>query len=110
MGETETSEGKILADAVTDGDGTPRTGGTPIEAAIQLGIPRLAADNALRVIHRALAGTSRHDAFDQAIGNVTEHLHAAIGLIDYGRRRDALRAWEISPQQWRELIEDYPGR
>lgn len=85
-------------------------GGTPIDAATQLGIPRRAADNALRVIHRTLTATSRHQAFDHAIGNLIEHLNTATGLVDYGRRRTALAAWEISPQQWRGLIDGLPGQ
>ncbi|GIE93911.1 hypothetical protein [Paractinoplanes rishiriensis] len=86
------------------------TGGTLIDAANQLGIPRLAADNALRVTHRALAATSRHKAFDHAVGNLIEHLDTTAGLTDHGRRRDALRTWEIPPGQWQELIDGLPGQ
>jgi hypothetical protein len=85
-------------------------GGTLIDAATQLGIPRPAADNALRVTHRTLAATSRHEAFDHAVGNLIEHLNTAPGLIDYGQRREALRTWEIPPGQWQELIDGLPGQ
>ncbi len=86
------------------------TGGTLIDAAAHLGIPRLAADNALRVTHQTLAATSRHERFDHAVGNLVEHLNTTTDLIDYGRRRDALRTWEIPPDQWQELIDGLPGQ
>ena len=31
-------------------------------------------------------------------------------VFDYGRRRDALRTWEIPPGQWQELIDGLPGQ
>jgi hypothetical protein len=85
-------------------------GGTAIDAAIQLGIPRLAADNAIRVINRALASSARHTSFDQAVGTLVEHLDAATDPVNYGRRRDALRDWQISPNEWLELIDGLPGQ
>jgi hypothetical protein len=83
-------------------------GGTLIEAGIRLGIPRPAADNALRITNRALAASSRHAAFDQALGNLVEHLDAATDLVDYGRHCEALATWEITPDQWHDLIEGLP--
>ncbi|WP_433229888.1 TniQ family protein [Micromonospora sp. CA-248260] len=85
-------------------------GGTPIDAAAQLGIPRPAADNALRVVHRVLHATSGHEAFDHAVDNLIQHLNTATGLIHYGSRRTTLAAWEISPQQWQNLIDGLPGQ
>jgi hypothetical protein len=83
-------------------------GGTTGDAAIRLGIPRRAADNAIRVVNRALTQTARHAAFDQAIRDLTEHLNTLTGLTDYGGRRDALGTWEITPDQWRTLIQGLP--
>jgi hypothetical protein len=85
-------------------------GGTAIDAAIQLGIPRLAADNAIRVINRALAGSQRHAAFDRAVNNLVQHLDDNPELDDYGRRRDALHSWEITPDHWQSLIDGLPGQ
>jgi hypothetical protein len=85
-------------------------GGTAIDAAIRLGIPRLAADNAIRVINRALAGTERHPAFDHAVTRLVQHLDANPELVDYGRRRDALSGWEITPDHWQSLIDGLPGQ
>ncbi|SRR6266540_604474 len=85
-------------------------GGSPIDAAIPLGIPRPAADNAIRVINRALALSSRHAAFDQAVDSLVQQLDATSDLVDYGRRRDALRTWEITQDQWRDLIDGLPDQ
>jgi hypothetical protein len=83
-------------------------GGKVLDAAIRLGIPWRAADNAIRVVNPALAGSSRHTAFDQAVADLAHHLDTATDLVDYGRRRDTLSAWEISPDQWHKLIEGLP--
>jgi hypothetical protein len=46
-------------------------------------------------------------AFDAAIDNLADVLDAAApALIDYGRRRRALRDWTISPGEWSVLTED----
>jgi hypothetical protein len=83
--------------------------GTAIHAEIRLGIPRLAADNAIRVINRALASSAHHTAFGQVVGTLVEHLDTATDLVDYDCRRDAHRTRQIPPGQWRDLIEGYPG-
>jgi hypothetical protein len=83
-------------------------GGTIADAATQLDIPRQAADHAITVVNHTLAQTSRRTAFDQAIHNLAEHLDALTELTDYGKRRNALRAWEITPDQWQTLIAGLP--
>lgn len=85
-------------------------GGHPLDAAVQLGIPRAAADNAMRVINRALTTSSRHPRFDRAVAKLVQRLDSTAGLINYGRRRDALAAWQISPTRWRQLIKGLPGQ
>jgi hypothetical protein len=85
-----------------------RLGGTTGDAAVQLGIPRRAAENAITVVNRTLAQTARHAAFEQAIRDLTEHVNTLTGLTDYGRRRDALSTWQITPDQWSTLIQGIP--
>jgi hypothetical protein len=85
-------------------------GGMLLDAASPLGIPRPAADNAIRVVNRALDVTSRRTAFDHALATLVHQLGSASDLINYGRRRHALQSWQINPDQWRTLIEGLPER
>jgi hypothetical protein len=68
-----------------------------------LGLPRSAAAYAAAEVPRQL-GARRQRAFGEAIDALAGSLHTATGLTDYGRRRDALRTWTITPGQWQDLI------
>jgi hypothetical protein len=84
------------------------TGGPAANAGMLLGIPRSAAHYAATDVPRQLGRRQR--AFDKAIDALAHNLHTAAALTNYGRRRDALRGWTISPDQWQELINGLPGR
>jgi hypothetical protein len=82
-------------------------GGSAAKAAEYLGIPPSAAANALTVIKQQLRGRSR-TTFNDAVDSLTNHLNNTANPTDYGKRRDALKAWSISPQEWDQLIAGLP--
>jgi TniQ len=78
-------------------------GGPPSHAGTLLGLPASAASHAVSVVRSQLGTADRRAAFDAAIDALVEHLDTATDLVDYGKRRNALAAWTITPDQWRTL-------
>lgn len=37
------------------------------------------------------------------VGAVAQHLDTATIRVDYGKRREALKAWSMSPEEWHAL-------
>ena len=48
------------------------------------------------------------DRFTKALRNIAEDLDPASGLINYRRRREALRNWSLTPGTWHEIITSLP--
>jgi TniQ protein len=88
-----------LAQIATDSPAT--------DAGTLLGLPRSAAHYAVTDVSRQL-GARRRRALDNAIDALADSLHTANRRLDYGRRRDTLGAWTITPDQWHELIDGLP--
>ena len=84
-------------------------GGTATVAAELLGIPRDATKNALTVVKQQLLHRDR-EKFDAAIHTIAGHLDTATTRTDYDQRRDALKNWSISPDEWDALIAGLPTR
>ncbi|MGH3614763.1 MAG: TniQ family protein [Pseudonocardia sp.] len=82
-------------------------GGHATEAAELLGIPYYASENALAVVKQKLRGQAS-DAFDRAIHCIAQRLDTAVTRIDYGKRRDALKTWSFSPDEWETMIAGLP--
>ncbi|MFF0145166.1 hypothetical protein [Amycolatopsis sulphurea] len=82
-------------------------GGHAAEAAELLGIPYYASENALAVVKQKLRGQAS-DAFDTAIHSIAHHLDTAATRTDYGKRRDALKTWSFSHDEWETLIAGLP--
>jgi hypothetical protein len=82
-------------------------GGGAATAAELLGIPPRSALNALTVVKQQLGGRSR-TTFNRAVESLTHHLNHTANPTDYGKRRDALTAWSISPHEWDHLIAGIP--
>jgi hypothetical protein len=64
----------------------------------------------LRAQHRpwAAAARRRRAAFDVAIDALAHDLDATPVLTDFDRRRDALKAWSLSSEDWQDLIDGLP--
>lgn len=77
-------------------------GGPAADAAESLGIPRLAADNALTVVRDQISTKDRR-AFHASIDTLADHLNTNPDLTDYGTRREALKDWSIGPEKWAAL-------
>lgn len=82
-------------------------GGHATEAAELLGIPYYASENALAVVKQKLRGQASDD-FDRAIHSIAQRLDTAVTRTDYGKRRDALKTWSFSPDEWETLIAGLP--
>jgi hypothetical protein len=82
-------------------------GGSAARAADLLGIPYGASVNALTVVNQRLHGRSRR-VFDVAVRSLVNHLDDTADLIDYSKRRDALKTWSISLEEWNTLINGLP--
>jgi hypothetical protein len=79
-------------------------------AATLLGLPADSARYAVKTTRRQLETATRRDAFDTAIYALTDHLNTTTDLVDYGRRRDTLRAWSIAPDEWENLTAGLIGQ
>lgn len=84
-------------------------GGPTARAAELLGIPHDAGFNALSVVKQHLRGRSNR-LFEAAVHSLADHLNNSSGLVDYGKRRDALKAWSIPLEEWHTLIAGLPER
>lgn len=73
-----------------------------MQAARYLGIPRLAAKNALAVVRHQLAPRRRHE-FDAAVDALADHLNTVESLVNYGNRRGALAEWSLSTSDWASM-------
>lgn len=84
-------------------------GGSPVQAARTLGIPRFATENALSIIRYQLSSRDKRK-FDTAVDTLTGQLNTASCLVNYGNRRDSLASWELSTQDWENMISDLRQR
>ncbi|GAA3783086.1 hypothetical protein GCM10022225_84180 [Plantactinospora mayteni] len=76
-----------------------------------LGLPPRTAKYAIGVVSRQLRDHPRRRAtLNTGLDALTTRLNNTTGLIDYGRRRRALRTWTMSPDQWHQLTADLIGR
>ncbi len=83
-------------------------GGPAAVAAEQLGTPLLASRYALGTVDGQLRTRRRRAAFDAAIDALAHDLDTTPGLTDFGRRRDVLKAWSLSVEDWQDLIDGLP--
>lgn len=62
-------------------------------------------------LNHVLPRCSPHDRsqFDTALHHLADELDASPNLIDYRRRRDALRDWCIDPDTWQALTGQLPA-
>jgi len=77
--------------------------GLPASPASAGGIRIYAHRGILKITNRA--GSQRDPAeFDAALEKIAAHITAAGHLTDYKHRRDTLRTWALSPQDWLEML------
>lgn len=48
------------------------------------------------------------DRFDEAVHALADHLDSRPTLIDYKRRREALKGWVLTAEQWQSIVERMP--
>jgi len=88
-------------------------GGSMGEAADYLGIPPASIQHG-RVysgaghVHAWARARPDPRAFDAALHALADELNAATNLIDYQRRRDALRTWCLDTDTWQQLTSRLP--
>lgn len=80
-------------------------GGPAAVAAEQLGTPLIASRYALTTVEGQLRTRRRRAAFDVAVDGLAHDLDTTPVLTDFGRRRDALKAWSLSVEDWQDLID-----
>jgi len=86
-------------------------GGSPRRAAAMLGLPWSAGRHAVTTLAAQLRDRpTQQAAFDAALDALAGQLHTAANRVDYGKRRDALAAWSLNPDQWWEMIHDRIGK
>jgi hypothetical protein len=73
-----------------------------------LGIPPAIAGSTVRLVCTRLESAGREAEFEAAIGALAAMLDTAAARTDYGRRRNALRGWVISPGHWQQLTAGLP--
>jgi hypothetical protein len=86
-------------------------GGSPRRAAVMLGLPWSAGRHAVTTLAAQLRNRpTQQAAFDTALDALANQLNTAANRVDYGKRRDALAAWSLNPDQWWEMIHDRIGK
>jgi hypothetical protein len=75
-----------------------------------LGIPSGPAKSTVKAVHGRLEAAGQQTVFEAAIDALADMLDTAVDLTDYGRRRQALRGWVISPAEWTQLTAGLPPR
>lgn len=83
-------------------------GGPAAVAADQLGTPLLASRYALRTVDGQSRTRGRRAAFDTGVDVLAHDLDTTPIRTDFGRRRDALKAWSLSVEDWQDLIDGLP--
>ena len=83
-------------------------GGPAAIAAEQLGTPFVASRYALSTVDGQMRTCRRRAAFDAAVDALAHDLDTAPVRTDFGRRRDVLKAWSLSVEDWQELIDGLP--
>ena len=89
-------------------------GGSVKQAAGRLGLPDTPAAldrcySSAKALHRWTRARRHPHEFDTALHQLVDHLAATPDLIDYDRRRAALRGdWCIDAEDWRKLVDQLP--
>jgi hypothetical protein len=88
-----------------------RLGGSIPHAASALGLPASAGRLAVtRLATRLQDRPGQQTGFTTGIEALAVQLHSAAHRVNYGRRRQALTAWTLDAQRWREMIHDRIGQ
>ncbi|MGH3516276.1 MAG: hypothetical protein ACRDT6_22115 [Micromonosporaceae bacterium] len=85
-------------------------GGSVRRAGPLLGLSWGMSRHAVITITTQLRQQSRLSAFHAALDAVAHMMDTSASLVDYGRRRQAMAAWSITPHQWHELTGDLVGK
>jgi hypothetical protein len=83
-------------------------GGPAAVAAERLGTPLIASRYALTTVDGQLRTRRRRAAFDAAVDALAHDLDTTPVRTDFGGRRDALKAWSLSFEDWQNLIDGLP--
>jgi hypothetical protein len=85
-------------------------GGAVRTAGPRIGLPRNAGRRAIDIVNSWTNNAPRHRAaFDAAMTALVGQLNTATKLTDYGRRREALQAWQLTAEDWQHLIAGLVG-
>ncbi len=79
-------------------------GGSIANAAGLVGIPDTLARRSIHALHNWARNRTDPGEFETALRQLADELGSASHLIDYQRRREALRYWCVEPATWRQLI------
>lgn len=83
-------------------------GGAMGDAADFLGINPAGGQYAITTRTYQWLNDQAPDRFTKALRDMAEDMDLASGLIDYRRRREALRNWSLAPGTWHEIITSLP--
>jgi hypothetical protein len=83
-------------------------GGPAAVAAEQLGTPLVASRYALRTVDEQLRTRTRRATFEAAVNALAHDLDTTPARTDFGQRRDALKSWSLSVEDWQDLIDGLP--
>jgi hypothetical protein len=102
-----TATGMWLVDVRTAGRTGKRIclGGPAAIAAEQLGTPLIASRYALRTVDEQLRTRRRRATFEAAVDALAHDLDTTPARTDFGQRRDALKSWSLSVEDWQDLID-----
>ena len=79
-------------------------GGSVRQAAKLLAIPVARATRSARVLGRWARENTEPQQFETALLELAEELDTAPHLINYQRRREALKSWSIGSSTWQQLL------
>ncbi|MFJ2779419.1 TniQ family protein [Kitasatospora sp. NPDC087315] len=79
-------------------------------AAEFLGIPRKRAEHAVLHVRGWMTSHGRHRAFDAAAEKIAQSLDATDTLIDYAKRRHALKDWDMPMDHWQLFTDELRQR
>ncbi len=85
-------------------------GGSQDAAAALVGIPPGRHQNASLIVNRWAREATNARRFDAALEALARELDNAGNLVDYRRRREALRTWSIPQADWQELAAELSRR
>jgi hypothetical protein len=82
-------------------------GGAVRAAGPRIGLPRNAGRHAIDIVNAWTQEAPRpRAAFDAAMAALVDQLNTATNPTDYGKRRAAVRAWQLTAEDWQHLIAD----